>query len=97
LKRIVQGHFDPGRDTNLTVTFMSFGYKFALPRESDIVMDVRFLKNPHWDETLRPLTGKDASVAAFIGQDPEVSGFMTRFKALLEPLLDRYADEGKSY
>lgn len=61
------------------------------------MFDVRFLRNPHYDETLRPLTGKDAAVQDFIEQDDGFAGFMTHLLALLEPLLPRYRAEGKSY
>src|SRR5690606_15683611 len=62
LKRVLHGHFARNTARNLTVTLLSFGFKNGLPREADIVMDVRFLKNPHWEEGLKPLTGQDKPV-----------------------------------
>lgn len=97
LRRIVAGHFEENRKARLMVTIQSFGFKHGLPREADIVMDVRFLKNPHWDVKLRPFTGKEPAVAAHIEQDSSLDGFMRHFKDLIAPLLDRYAHEGKNY
>jgi UPF0042 nucleotide-binding protein len=81
----------------LVVTVQSFGFKNGLPRDADIVMDVRFLKNPHWEADLRALTGRDRPVQSYIENDPAFSAFLQNFKAMLEPLLDRYRQEGKSY
>jgi UPF0042 nucleotide-binding protein len=97
LRRVIEGHFGPGTEERLTVTLLSFGFKYGLPREADIVMDARFLKNPHWDDRLRPLTGLDKDVCAFIENDPDLTGFLQRFETLLLPLLPRYAAEGKTY
>jgi len=97
LKRILHGHFAPERSKALTVTLMSFGYRNGLPREADIVMDIRFLKNPHWVPDLRPLTGLDEPVGAYIEQDEHFASFVEKFRALVEPLLPLYAHEGKSY
>lgn len=84
-----------GRDMAVFVT--SFSYRLGLPRDADLVFDVRFLQNPHYDPALRPLCGLDAAVQDFVGRDPGFSGFMERLTGLLEPLLGRYAQEGKSY
>jgi RNase adapter protein RapZ len=97
LRRVLAGLFGEDRSNRLSVTLLSFGFKNGLPREADIVMDVRFLKNPHWDEKLKPLTGKDAAVQAHIEKDVSLAGFLENFKTLLDGLFDRYAAEGKSY
>ncbi len=97
LRRIISGHFEESKRRRLTVTIMSFGYKHGLPREADIVMDVRFLKNPHWEIALRPLTGKDADVQTYIGQDKSLKSFLLNLETMLEPLFERYTHEGKSY
>jgi len=60
-------------------------------------MDVRFLKNPHWDKDLKAKTGKDVEVGDYIKQDQSFSKFMTNFQTMIEPLLERYNHEGKSY
>ena len=56
---------------------MSFSFRRGLPREADLVFDVRFLKNPHYDPALKPLTGRDPAVAAFIATDPDYRPFST--------------------
>jgi UPF0042 nucleotide-binding protein len=84
----------PGR---LAVTFESFGFKYGPARDPDLMFDVRFLPNPHYEPTLRPLTGLDPRVVDFIDHD----GSLTRFYELLHPLLDyllpQYLAEGKSH
>lgn len=97
LKRVLEGYFKQAGDVRLTVTLLSFGFKYGLPREADMVLDVRFLKNPHWEEDLRPYTGKDASVAAYIEQDGDLADFLHKTQSLMDTLLPRYAAEGKSY
>ncbi|PZQ48628.1 MAG: RNase adapter RapZ [Micavibrio aeruginosavorus] len=97
LKRVLTGYFEEKRGQRLTVTFMSFGFKNGLPREADIVMDVRFLKNPHWDATLKPRTGLDKSVQDYVEKDASFAGFVENFKTLVKPLFDRYHEEGKTY
>lgn len=97
LRHILEGHFAIQPQKELTVTLMSFGFKHGTPREADIIMDVRFVENPHWVEKLRPLTGRDKEVGAHIEKDPNYGEFIKNFRALIEPLLPRYAHEGKKY
>lgn len=80
-----------------TITCMSFAFRDGVPREADIVLDVRFLNNPHYDPELRPLTGLDAPVGKAIQQDPDFAGFFDDLIALLRRTLPRYVKEGKSY
>ena len=80
----------------LQVALMSFGYKYGLPLDADVVMDVRFLPNPHWDPELRDLTGTDAAVRDFV-LGAEAMSFLESFQALLLQLLPAYVAEGKSY
>jgi len=96
LKRTLEGHFSFA-EKRLAVTLMSFGFRFGLPRAADVVMDVRFLKNPHWVPELKDLSGLDAAVGGYIEEDDGFVPFGDRLKDLLEPLLPRYAAEGKSY
>lgn len=96
LKRVLEGHFSLSQK-RLAVTLMSFGFRFGLPREADIVMDVRFLRNPYWEPELKSLSGLDRAVGDYIGNDDGLEPFCAAFKNLLEPLLPRYAAEGKSY
>lgn len=97
LRRILEGLYGRGQQNHLTVSIMSFGFRYGIPREADIVMDVRFLKNPHWDKELKPMTGKDKAVGEYIETDENFDPFLTRFKDMIAPLLPRYAHEGKSY
>lgn len=97
LRRVLTGLYGENKGGKLNVTVMSFGFKNGLPREADIVMDCRFLANPHWDEKLKPLTGKDAPVQDYVGKDAAFKPFFKNLQALLEPLLEGYAREGKSY
>jgi UPF0042 nucleotide-binding protein len=87
---------DAGSGT-LAVTLHSFAYKRGVPRGVDMVIDVRFLKNPHWDPALRPLDGRDPQVLAFLEADPGYAPFYTRMADLLQFLLPAYRAEGKSY
>ena len=80
-----------------TLSVMSFGFARGLPREADIVLDMRFLRNPHWDEALRPGTGLDPAVGAYVAGDPAYSDAMAAIDQLLSLLLPRYRAEGKSY
>jgi UPF0042 nucleotide-binding protein len=80
-----------------TLSIMSFGYARGLPRNADLVFDMRFLRNPHWVEALRPGTGRDADVSAYIEDDPAYEDAMTRIDSLLALLLPRYRAEGKAY
>jgi UPF0042 nucleotide-binding protein len=96
-KRMLAGHFALAERPRLRLTVMSFSFARGLPREADLVFDTRFLKNPHYEPALRPLTGRDPAVAAFIEADPDYRPFVERLQGLLEPLLPRFDAEGKSY
>lgn len=81
----------------LQVSLVSFGFKHGLPVESDLVFDVRFLPNPFFQARLRPLTGLDRRVAAFMTKHPATQETTSRIASLLQYLIPHYADEGKSY
>ena len=81
----------------LTIFVTSFSYRLGLPHEADLVFDVRFLANPHYQEALRPLTGLDSEVGEFVRGDRDYQGFFDSLTALLKPLLPRFNQEGKSY
>ena len=83
-------------ENTLNLNVISFGFRHGLPPEADIVMDVRFLQNPHWDEKLQPKTGLNKDVGDYIEKDPAFETFMDQFKALLEPLIPRYARQNKN-
>ncbi|MGO1119679.1 RNase adapter RapZ [Rhodovibrionaceae bacterium A322] len=97
LRRLLAGRLSLDNSPGMQVFVSSFSYRKGLPREADLVFDVRFLKNPHYVEELRPLTGQDKRVADHVAQDPAFSGFFQQLTNLIAPLLPRYAAEGKSY
>jgi UPF0042 nucleotide-binding protein len=80
-----------------TLSVMSFGYSRGLPRNADLVFDMRFLRNPHWVPALRPGTGLDPAVAAYVAADPAYEPAVSRIEDLLGLLIPRYRAEGKSY
>ena len=97
LKSHLGEHFISTNDKGLVVFLTSFAFPHGLPREADMVLDVRFLQNPHYDPKLRELTGLDAAVGNLIKSDVDFNDFMANTKALIKPLLPRFAAEGKSY
>ena len=80
-----------------TLSVMSFGFSRGVPRNAALMFDMRFLRNPHWDPQLRPGTGLDAAVAAYVAADPAYEEAVSRIEALLALLVPRYRAEGKSY
>lgn len=89
--------FAPLDGRRLGVSVQSFSYKRGLPRGLDIVLDCRFLRNPHWDADLRALNGQDQAVADYVAEDPRYDEFFERVRALVELVLPAHKDEGKSY
>jgi len=84
----------PGR---LAVTFQSFGFKYGPSRDPDLLLDVRFLPNPHYEPDLRPLTGEDPRIVEFINRDGELEAFYDKLYPLLDYLLPQYLTEGKAH
>ncbi len=84
----------PGR---LAITFESFGFKYGPLRDPDVLFDVRFLPNPHYEPELRPLTGTDPAVVAYIDHDGELEAFLERLDPMLDYLLPQYLAEGKAH
>ncbi len=80
-----------------TLSIMSFGFARGIPLNADLVFDMRFLRNPHWVEQLRPGTGLDADVSAYVAGDPAYDAALAQIESLLLLLLPRYRAEGKSY
>lgn len=93
----VRAAFSGERLGRTVLTIASFGYSRGVPRDVDIVLDMRFLRNPHWVPELRPGTGQDAGVSAYIEADPAYDEAMERIESLLLLLIPRYQAEGKSY
>jgi UPF0042 nucleotide-binding protein len=84
-------------ESRMQTTLVSFGYKHGLPLDTDLVIDCRFLPNPHWIEELRPLTGLDEPVRDYVLGQPIAAEFLTELRRLLTLLLPAYVSEGKSY
>ena len=97
LRRLVERRFRPKEAPGLAVAVQSFAFPRGLPRDADLVFDLRFLRNPHYDRALRPLTGLDRVVADYVEADPDFPAFWTRLTGFLDPLLPRYVAEGKKY
>ena len=98
LRRSLLARFDPASsDERLQVALLSFGYKHGLPKQADLVLDVRFLPNPYFQEHLRPLSGRDEPVREFLEERAEYREFLERTLDMLDFLLPAYRREGKSY
>ena len=89
--------FAPGEGRVLGISVQSFSYKRGLPRGLDMVLDCRFLRNPHWDENLRGKDGRDAQVDAYVAADERFTDFFDRVKALVDLILPAHKDEGRAH
>lgn len=96
LKARISKLFLTGEHDALAVHCMSFGFKYGIPRESDLVFDVRCLPNPFYDPALRPMTGLDKPIVDFVMEKEETQGFVTRLRDMIDYLLPLYNKEGKS-
>jgi RNase adapter protein RapZ len=85
------------QDKGLSLCIQSFGFKHGVPLDGDLVFDARCLPNPHWHETLRPLTGKDAAVADFLNQQPASDRLFTDIARFVEDWIPTFEREGRSY
>jgi UPF0042 nucleotide-binding protein len=97
LRLEIRSRFDEEAESAPTLTIMSFGFSRGVPRNADLMFDMRFLRNPHWDADLRPLSGLDAAVADYVAEDPTYEEAVTRIEDLLLLLLPRYQADGKAY
>jgi UPF0042 nucleotide-binding protein len=97
LRQQIRNRFGADSSNAPTLTVMSFGFSRGLPRNADLVFDMRFLRNPHWERELRDLTGLDQAVCDHIAADEAYEDSVTRIEQLLLALLPRYRAEGKSY
>jgi len=97
LQQVIRERFAPASEAGPTLTLSSFGFSRGMPPVADLVFDMRFLDNPHWDPELRPLTGQDAAVGDYIRRDPAFSEAFERIRDLLLLLLPRYEAQGKAY
>ncbi len=94
---IVETFVRGGEAPTLSVTIVSFGYKYGIPLDADLVFDVRFLPNPHYDESLRPLPGNSPQVRSFVLGAPATVEFMRHLTQLMDYLLPQYVREGKAH
>ncbi len=98
LRNTLVDAFVRGTDAStLSVTIVSFGYKYGIPLDADLVFDVRFLPNPHYDELLRPLPGDSPQIRAFVLGAPATSDFMRHLTEMMDYLLPQYVEEGKAH
>ena len=97
LKRKLESYFGGDGKQVFSVSFVSFGYKYGVPLDADLMIDVRFLPNPFWDISLRPYNGNDDSVYHYVMDKPETQEFMTRLLSFLDYSLEEYRMEGKNH
>jgi len=97
LRTTLMEQFKLEEGPGLTISIVSFSYRRGLPRQADLVFDVRFLANPHYEEVLRDRTGLDEEVADFVAADPVFGPFFDNLAALVLSLLPHYGREGKTY
>lgn len=98
LKDLIVKHADRGIKTErMRIAVLSFGYKYGIPLETDLLIDVRFIPNPYFISELKSLNGKDEKVKKFVKKWPETQEFLEKYFSLLEYLLPLYKKEGKSY
>ena len=97
LKATLKRMFSGATSSSFVLNFVSFGFRFGLPSQADLVFDVRFLKNPHFVPELRPLTGRDTRVSDYVFGNEEAHAYFQLLKNFLEYMLPKYANEGKSY
>ena len=97
LRTQIEQAFEGDVRSSLQATVLSFGFKYGLPVDADLVVDVRFLPNPHWVPELRPLTGLEPAVAAYVLDNPDAGELLRRYGDVLSLILPGYAREGKRY
>ncbi len=97
LKDKVAKAFGTPEAVKLRITVVSFGFKYGVPVDADLLADMRFLPNPHWVPELRPLTGRDPVVAAYVKDRPNAQEFLDRYLPVIETVGDGYLHEGKRF
>ncbi|GGJ29706.1 RNase adapter RapZ [Paenibacillus hunanensis] len=96
LKQTIVSHFSHLETNRLSVNITSFGFKYGIPIDADLIFDVRFLPNPHYIDALRPHTGQDSDVYEYVMKWPETQAFLTKLLDMLHFLIPQYRNEGKS-
>ena len=97
LERKIADHFNDSTEADLRVNILSFGYKYGIPVDADLVMDCRFIANPHWDPELRPLNGLNEKVSKAVLESNNVQEFLTRYERLFETIAVGFIAEGRKY
>lgn len=97
LEKKVNDYFNQSSDVDLKVNILSFGYKYGIPVDADLVMDCRFIVNPHWDPKLRPLTGLDKTVSNAVLESANVEEFLERYQMLFDTLAKGFITEGRKF
>ena len=97
LRTFITRRFKNPERSPMLISVVSFGYRYGVPNDADLMFDVRFLPNPHFIPALRRFTGKDAKVRRFINSFPQTRQFLRRMESLLAYLMPHYIEEGKSY
>lgn len=97
LRRAIEAAFSTDEHVALHATVMSFGFKYGIPVDADLVADLRFLPNPYWDPELKELTGLDASVNDYVIEQPEAKAFLDNYANLVSLVEDGYLREGKRF
>ncbi len=97
LQQDLRNRFAASDNSSTTLTIASFGFARGILRNADLVFDMRFLRNPHWEEALKPLTGQEEAVAAYIAEDPAYDEAVARIEELILLLVPRYRVTGKAY
>jgi UPF0042 nucleotide-binding protein len=97
LRDTLRDWYDPEATAQMAISIQSFSYKRGAPPAVDMIFDCRFLKNPHWDDALKPLDGRDPRVQDFVASDPLYPSFFAKVSELVEMLLPAFQEEGKSH
>lgn len=97
LRARIEPEFEDAATRRIKVAVLSFGFKYGLPLDVDMILDVRFLPNPHWIPELRPFTGQDDGVRDYVLSQDGAEEFLETFRSLLRPVLQGYRNEGKRY
>ena len=96
-RRRIEQHFSKSAVPTFSISFVSFGYKYGVPMDADLMIDVRFLPNPFWVVSLRPYSGNDKEVYDYVMDKPETQEFLKRLLAFTDYALEQYAAEGKNH
>lgn len=97
LEKKIAEYFHEDNSVDLQVNILSFGYKYGIPVDADLVVDCRFIANPHWNLELRPLTGLDKLVSDAVLDSANVQEFLTRYQSLFETMANGFIGEGRKY